>query len=93
MRVLVIDDHPLIQEAVTTMVRGLAPQVEVVTAGDCERGLVIAESEPEFDMILLDLNLPTMSGIPALKAWRARFPSIPVIVLSGTPSRRPYSPR
>jgi DNA-binding NarL/FixJ family response regulator len=84
MRVLVIDDHPLIQEAVSNVARGLAPDVDVVAADDCERGLVIAESEPEFDIILLDLNLPTMSGIPALKAWRARFPSIPVIVLSGT---------
>jgi DNA-binding NarL/FixJ family response regulator len=82
MRVLVIDDHPLIQEAVGSLLRRLdeAPDVEV--ASDCERGLELAARGVEPDVVLLDLTLPGLSGIAAVKAWRTRFPGVPVIVLS-----------
>jgi DNA-binding NarL/FixJ family response regulator len=82
MRALIIDDHPLIQDAVSNVLRRLDPSAEIAVAGDCERGLEIAGLGPEPDLVLLDLNLPGLSGIPALTTWRARFPGIPVIVLS-----------
>jgi DNA-binding NarL/FixJ family response regulator len=82
MRALIIDDHPLIQDAVSNVLRRLDPLVDIAVASDCERGLEIAALVPEPDLVLLDLNLPGLSGVPALKAWRAQFPSIPVIVLS-----------
>jgi DNA-binding NarL/FixJ family response regulator len=88
MRALVVDDHPLIQEAVSSVLRRLDPNVDIDVAGDCETGIEIASRAPEPDLILLDLNLPGLSGIPALKAWRARFPGIPVIVLSAAKDRR-----
>ena len=84
MRALVIDDHPLIQEAVSNVLRRLDAQVDIDVAGDCERGLAIAARGTEPDLVLLDLNLPGLSGIVALKAWRTRFPGVPVIVLSAT---------
>jgi DNA-binding NarL/FixJ family response regulator len=82
MRALVIDDHPLIQEAVSSVLRRLDANVDIDVAGDCERGIDIASRAPEPDLVLLDLNLPGLSGIAALKVWRERFPGIPVIVLS-----------
>jgi DNA-binding NarL/FixJ family response regulator len=82
MRVLVVDDHPLIQEAVCNVLRRLDAQVEIDLASDCECGLQIAANGVEPDLLLLDLNLPGLSGIAALKTWRSRFPAIPVVVLS-----------
>lgn len=82
MRALVVDDHPLIQEAVSNILRRLEPQVDIDLAGDCEGGLDIAGRGKEPDLVLLDLNLPGTSGIPALKLWRARFPGVPVVILS-----------
>ena len=82
MRALVVDDHPLIQEAVGNVLRRLEPQVIIDSAGDCERGLDLAAEGTEPDLVLLDLNLPNLSGIPALKLWRTRFPGVPVVVLS-----------
>src|ERR1700682_1461355 len=79
---LVVDDHPLIQEAVSNVLRRLEPHAEIAVAGDCEHGLDIAGHGPEPDLVLLDLNLPGLSGIPALKLWRRRYPGIPVVVLS-----------
>ena len=88
MRALVVDDHPLIQEAVSSVLRRLDANVDIDIAGDCETGIEIASRAPEPDLVLLDLNLPGLSGIPALKVWRARFPGIPVIVLSAAKDQR-----
>ena len=81
-RALVVDDHPLIQEAVRNVLRRLEPQAVIDVAGDCERGLDLAGDGTEPDLVLLDLNLPGLSGIPALKMWRRRYPGIPVVILS-----------
>jgi DNA-binding NarL/FixJ family response regulator len=81
-RALVVDDHPLIQEAVSSILARLEPHVTIDVANDCEHGLDLAGRGAEPDLVLLDLNLPGLSGIPALKLWRAKFPSVPVIVLS-----------
>ena len=82
MRALVVDDHPLIQEAVGDVLRRLEPEVAIDVAGDCERGLTLAGQGTEPDLVLLDLNLPGLSGIPALKIWRTRYPGVPVVVIS-----------
>jgi DNA-binding NarL/FixJ family response regulator len=82
MRIVIVDDHPLIQAAVSHIVRRIDPQGEIAAAGDCESGLELAERGPEPDLALLDLNLPGRSGIPALKLWRSRLPAVPVVVLS-----------
>lgn len=82
MKALVVDDHPLIREAVSNVLRSLDPSAQVELAGDCDAGLEIAARDAEPDLVLLDLNLPGLSGIPALKRWRSRFPAVPVVVLS-----------
>src|SRR4051794_36839102 len=87
MKVLVVDDHPLIHEAVANVLRRLEPDAQVGVAHDCESGLEIAANGNELDLVLLDLNLPGLSGVQALKTWRRRFPAVPVIVLSATSDR------
>ena len=88
MKAIVVDDHPLIQEAVSNMLYRLEPKADIASATECERGLAIAGAGAEPDLVLLDLNLPGLSGIPALKRWRTRFPGVPVIVLSATADRQ-----
>jgi DNA-binding NarL/FixJ family response regulator len=83
MRALVVDDHPLIQEAVGKVLQRMDADAHVVVAGDCEAGLAIAAGGAELDLVLLDLNLPGISGIAALRLWRTRFPAVPVVVVSG----------
>lgn len=84
MRALVVDDHPLIQEAVSNVLRCLEPEADIAVAGDCEHGLQLAGQGTEPDLVLLDLSLPGLSGIPALKLWRTRFPGVPVAILSAS---------
>jgi DNA-binding NarL/FixJ family response regulator len=59
----------------------------VLAVGDSERGFAIADAEPDLDLVLLDLNIPGLAGIPALKAWRRRYPEVPVVVLSSADDR------
>ena len=85
---MIIDDHPLIQHAVSNVLRVIDAAVEIELAGDCARAMELADRGNEPDLVLLDLNLPGLSGIPALKRWRSRFPAVPVIVLSALDDRQ-----
>ena len=84
MRALVIDDHPLIQDAVSNVLRLLDAEADIAVTDDCMRALDIAGSGPEPDVVFLDLALPGLSGIAALKRWRAQFPAVSIIVLTAT---------
>lgn len=84
-RVLLIDDE---QDFVTTLaerleIRGFA----TATSEDGESGLALIQREP-FDVVILDLLMPGMSGLETLKQIRALAPKLPVILLTGHGSTR-----
>ena len=62
--------------------------MEVDSAADCEQGLAQAARGAEPDLVLLDMQLPGLSGLAAVRAWRTRFPLVPVVVLSGEQRRQ-----
>jgi len=82
LKVLVIDDHPLVQEGVAAALESLGHEVNVISAADCEQGLAAAAANPNIDLVLLDLALPGLSGLGVIGALHQRFPSLPVVVLS-----------
>jgi DNA-binding NarL/FixJ family response regulator len=84
-RILVVDDHALIREAVRHVAAALGDDVTALTASDCEQGFALAG--PDLDLVLLDFNLRGLSGVPAIKAWRGRCPAVPVVVLSSAEDR------
>jgi two-component system nitrate/nitrite response regulator NarL len=82
LKVLVIDDHPLVQEGVSAALVSLADDVNVMAARDAEQGLATAAENPDLDLVLLDLALPGMSGFNLIGKLHERLPSLPVVVLS-----------
>ena len=82
LKVLVIDDHPLVQEGVSAALESLADDVTVMAARDAEQGLGLAAENPDLDLVLLDLALPGMSGFNLIGKLHERLPSLPVVVLS-----------
>jgi two-component system, NarL family, nitrate/nitrite response regulator NarL len=82
LKVLVIDDHPLVQEGVSAALESLADGVTVMAARDAEQGLSLAAENPDLDLVLLDLALPGMSGFNLIGKLHEHLPSLPVVVLS-----------
>jgi DNA-binding NarL/FixJ family response regulator len=87
MKFLVIDDHPLIGEALRQVVGRLDASAQVLEAARCEAGLEIAERNPDLALVVLDMRMPGLSGVPALRAWRRAFPAVPVVVVSASEDR------
>src|SRR5215217_8110483 len=80
MRVLLIEDEPTLAQSIGLMLASAKCDVATVRLG--EEGLTLAR-EQKFDLVLLDLNLPDMSGYDVLKALRRSLVQVPVLILSG----------
>ena len=83
MRILVVDDHPLMADALELAMRALDRATEVETAGNL-RSAITRAAEASFDLCLLDLGLPDCSGLQALERMRESLPALPVVVVSGS---------
>lgn len=82
MNILLIDDHPVIRQGMRFLLRSLDPALEMDEAGDCTQALRLVAGR-SYDLLLLDLNMPGVSGLDALAALRAAAPGMPLVVLSG----------
>lgn len=80
-RVLVADDHPVVRQGICTMLE-LEDDIEVVgRAADGEEAVLLARQEHP-DITLLDVQMPVLDGIEALRRIRADDPDARVIVLT-----------
>ena len=84
MKFLVVDDHPLMAEALALALQSLHGDAIVETAQDLPSAFTIAEASPAPKLALLDLGLPGCSGLEALERFRERCPAVPVVVVSAS---------
>ncbi|MFA7665448.1 MAG: response regulator transcription factor [Burkholderiaceae bacterium] len=84
---LIVDDHPLIRDAVRNTLAALEPASRIDTADSFAAATRLLESETDWDFALLDLHLPDCEGFDGLKAFRDLRPGLPTIVLSGRTDR------
>lgn len=84
MRVLLVDDHPLILQALQAVIQTLGDDVTVVGADSAAQAHAVLEREPTFDLMLLDLNLGDADGFAVLAEMRRDRPELPVVVVSAT---------
>jgi DNA-binding NarL/FixJ family response regulator len=87
MKILVVDDHPLILEALHHVLKQLSAEVVVCDAPSGSAGRSLAAANPNADLMLFDLGLPGVDGFALLAELRERHPAIPVVVLSGSERR------
>ena len=81
-QILVIDDHPLVREAVGSAIRALMPEASISDAGSAGEACCPANRQKRLDVILLDLVLPDTSGLDGLIAIRSHFPRVPVLLFT-----------
>ena len=82
MKVLLIDDHSLFIDGMQLVLLKLDPDIKIFNANSYEHALPTINENPDLDLLLLDLGLPGLSDIDALKAVRKELPSTPVVILS-----------
>jgi DNA-binding NarL/FixJ family response regulator len=81
LRVLVVDDHPAFRRALTSALR-MVDDIEV--AGEAGGGVAACDQAEALapDVVLMDLSMPDLSGIDAMKKIHETQPELPVVILT-----------
>lgn len=79
--VLVVDDEELIRELMIEIVHSLSFEVETAEHG--VEALEKLKTKPDFDVIVLDMNMPVMDGRTSYREIRKILPTIKIILCSG----------
>jgi DNA-binding NarL/FixJ family response regulator len=87
MKILVVDDHALIREALRGVLKELRSDAVVLEASDGRATMELAAEHADIGLILLDLNLPDANGLAMLAELRERYPATSVVVLSAQQDR------
>lgn len=84
---LIIDDHPLYRDALTQLLGAMLGETSVKAAGCGEEALKFASSMPDLRLVLMDFNLPGISGTEAIEAVLSRFPYVDIVAVSASEDR------
>jgi DNA-binding NarL/FixJ family response regulator len=87
MKILVVDDHALIREALHGVLKKLTRDAVVLEASNYTQTMEAIASHPDISLILLDLNLPDRDGFSLLAELRERNPAVSLVVLSAVQDR------
>ncbi|MGH6625537.1 MAG: response regulator transcription factor [Burkholderiaceae bacterium] len=86
MSLYVIDDHPLMREAVVMLLRRQRPGAEVVELDRLARLDAAVKTHGQPELFCLDLRLPDTVGVSGITELKTRFPHTPLAVLSASPA-------
>ena len=87
MKILLVDDHALIRDALRGVVKELAPDAEVLEAADSRQAMHLVKANPDLHLVLLDLNLPDRDGFSVLVDLRSHYAMMSCVVLSASQDR------
>lgn len=90
-RILIVDDHPVVVEGIKSVLLQIGDTVIAGSASNAFEALSFLKKNP-VEIVLLDINLPDVSGIDLCKKIRKEFPDVRVIAIS-TFSDRSYISR
>lgn len=82
MRLLLIDDHVMFRQGLKLLLSDLDESLQFMESGSCEKAVDLLAGDT-CDLILLDLNMPGIKGLGALRMILGAAPEVPVAVLSG----------
>lgn len=85
---LIVDDHPLFCDALSMTLRAVAGIDEVASADRIETAIARLDAGPLPDVVVLDLNLPDVTGLDGLIRLKATVRDVPVVVVSSLADNR-----
>jgi two-component system nitrate/nitrite response regulator NarL len=84
MKLLVVDDHPVLREGLATLLRQIGPDTAVLEAADAAEALMLVAKHADLDVVVLDIVMPGLDGLRAIAEFGRARPELPVIVLSSS---------
>jgi len=85
MRILLVDDHPVVRQGIRTILTERLKGAVVGEAGDAASALVQVRSG-DWDVVVADISLPGTNGLDLIKELRRLQPTLPTVVLSMHPA-------
>ena len=82
MSIFVIDDHPLMREAIVMLIRRLSSKAVVTELDRLAAVLPAVQAHGVPELICLDLKLPDTNGVSGVRELKQHFPDVPLVVLS-----------
>lgn len=79
--VMIVDDHPLFRQGLRRVIEAEDDMEVIIEVGDGEEALRLAQKMVP-DVIMMDLNIPTMNGLQVTRSLKASLPNIGVIMLT-----------
>jgi DNA-binding NarL/FixJ family response regulator len=87
LKILVVDDHVLIREAMRGLLKELDADAAILDAADGRQAMCLVEEHPDLELVLLDLTLPDRDGFSLLAELSERYPAVSVVVMSALEDR------
>lgn len=84
MKVLLVDDHPLILSALQALIQTVGSGTTVVGTDSAAAARAALVADSDFDLVLLDLALGDADGFDVLVEFRNAYPAVPVVVVSAS---------
>ena len=84
MKVLLVDDHPLVLSALQAVIQNIGSGTTVVGVETAAAARAALAADSDFDLVLLDLALGEDDGFAVLLEFRAAYPAVPVVVVSAS---------
>ncbi len=82
LRILVADDHALFRAGLRHLLKDSGGEPEIVEARDFQETAQCLSQAKDFDLLLLDLNMPGMEGFAGVRQLCAQAPDVPIVVVS-----------
>ena len=88
---LIVEDHPLYRNALIQLMRPIVGTAGTVAVSSAEEGLRRLVTLDSLGVILLDMRLPGVDGVDAIRAFQNLRPAIPIVVVSASEDRQEAS--
>ena len=86
MSIYVIDDHPLMRDAIVMVLRRLRPAENIVELDRLDKLAAAVKTHGKPDLFCLDLKLPDITGVSGVVSVKQLYPDVPIAVYSASPA-------